>query len=81
MCVCAYTCTYMLRCALSSHSDIDDCQLSPCHTDATCLDHVNNFTCVCQPGFTGQLCDQGKFGGVIMVWFMYLLHEPQPAET
>ena len=47
-------------CFVFSLSDIDDCQGSPCHTDATCLDHVNNFTCVCQPGFTGQLCDQGK---------------------
>lgn len=25
-----------------------------------CVDGVNQYNCVCQAGFTGELCDQGE---------------------
>jgi hypothetical protein len=41
-------------------TDIDDCQNTPCRNNATCTDHVNNYTCTCASGFTGRNCQIGK---------------------
>lgn len=41
-------------------SDINECQSSPC-VNGNCTNHVNNYTCECQPGFTGVNCDKGLF--------------------
>ena len=51
-----YTCCFPL--------DIDDCASSQCRNGSACVDHVNNFSCICQPGFTGPICDQGRFFSV-----------------
>ena len=38
--------------------NIDECLSSPCsHSNATCVDGVNAFTCVCPQGLTGDLCE------------------------
>ncbi|KAJ8936905.1 hypothetical protein NQ318_010932 [Aromia moschata] len=37
--------------------NIDECDPNPCMAGATCVDGVNEFTCRCQPGLTGKLCD------------------------
>ena len=41
--------------------DIDECQSIPCFNEATCVDGVNEYTCECQPGYTGEHCDTGYF--------------------
>lgn len=38
--------------------DIDECLPQPCQNGATCVDWVNNYTCVCQPGYEGRNCSQ-----------------------
>ena len=40
--------------------DIDECSSSPCSSDATCVDGVNNYTCGCAPGYTGLSCETGR---------------------
>ena len=30
---------------------------SPCFHGSTCFDKVNNFSCTCSPGFSGQRCE------------------------
>lgn len=40
--------------------DIDECAISGCF-NGTCVDKVNGFICHCYPGFTGQLCEIGKY--------------------
>lgn len=34
----------------------DDCQLSPCNNNATCIDGVDMYTCDCSPGYTDYNC-------------------------
>ena len=40
--------------------DINDCEGSPCKNGGECKDGVNNFTCTCPEGYTGETCE-GKF--------------------
>jgi hypothetical protein len=41
-------------------TDINDCADDPCTNSGTCIDHVNNFTCACVDGFTGNRCETGR---------------------
>eukprot|EP00057_Strongylocentrotus_purpuratus_P020002 XP_011674476.1 PREDICTED: uncharacterized protein LOC754362 [Strongylocentrotus purpuratus] len=36
--------------------DIDECESQPCQHDASCLDGINSFTCICGLGYTGSTC-------------------------
>lgn len=43
-----------------TYTDIDDCSSSPC-MHGVCLDEVNGYTCSCLSGYTGRICDIGKY--------------------
>lgn len=48
-------------------ADTDDCSPDPCAYGA-CIDCVNTFTCNCEAGYTGRLCDTSEYNvSVIMV--------------
>jgi len=36
--------------------NIDDCERNPCANGGQCIDEVDDFTCVCEAGFTGKRC-------------------------
>jgi hypothetical protein len=38
--------------------DVDECKMLPCANGGRCVDLVNNFKCVCAPGFAGPYCLQ-----------------------
>ena len=40
-----------------SHA-IDFCAARPCHGDSTCVNTATSYTCNCEAGFSGRLCDQ-----------------------
>ncbi|XP_048578444.1 neurogenic locus notch homolog protein 1-like isoform X2 [Nematostella vectensis] len=42
----------------SCPNDIDECAGNPCLNDGNCTDHANNYSCKCQPGFTGINCEK-----------------------
>lgn len=35
--------------------NIDDCEDNDCENNSTCVDGVNNYTCMCSPEYTGTL--------------------------
>ena len=41
----------------NSHLDIDECLSNPCYNNATCNDGIDSYTCSCNTGYTGSLCE------------------------
>ena len=41
--------------------DVDECASSPCQNGGTCTDHVNQYTCACVEGYTGENCQTSMF--------------------
>ena len=41
-------------------ADVDDCVEQPCLNGGTCIDSVNDYTCLCADGYTGKNCAVGK---------------------
>ncbi|XP_061861642.1 sushi, nidogen and EGF-like domain-containing protein 1 isoform X3 [Colius striatus] len=37
--------------------EIDECRSQPCLNGGQCKDHVAQFLCLCEPGFTGRHCE------------------------
>lgn len=37
---------------------MDDCASVTCQNEGKCKDMLNNFTCICHPGFRGELCQE-----------------------
>ncbi|XP_038065423.1 uncharacterized protein LOC119735676 isoform X12 [Patiria miniata] len=42
---------------------IDECESDPCQNGATCEDGLGEFSCICESGFTGALCETISFAG------------------
>lgn len=40
--------------------DIDECAPKPCQNGARCIDKIDSYKCVCEPGFVGKNCETGK---------------------
>ena len=45
--------------------DINDCEGNPCFPGGTCKDGLDSFTCVCECGYTGELCDQSMIDSCV----------------
>ena len=51
-----HMCKWILISGLYCNENVDNCDPNHCRNGATCIDHVNNFTCHCSEGYTGHLC-------------------------
>ena len=67
MCVCVCVCG-VGECYFSrddnSFLDINECASKPCLNEATCLDHLNSYTCACVKGYRGKKCQTGMYGHI-----------------
>lgn len=45
-----------MDCPPSLPSDINECASSPCLNGGTCVDEVNQFSCICTKGWAGVTC-------------------------
>ena len=58
------SCTELVRRFVLKHIphfiDIDDCKNNSCKNDATCIDGVNDYTCECATGYSGDNCEIGR---------------------
>lgn len=44
--------------------DVNECHSDPCQNDATCLDKIGGFTCLCMPGTrAGRRAGAAPLGG------------------
>ena len=43
-----------------SPEDIDECSSDPCENGGSCVDQPGQYTCLCEKGFDGDLCEEGK---------------------
>lgn len=43
-------------------TDVDECKDMPCLNNALCVQGAGSFTCVCNAGYTGVLCETGERG-------------------
>ena len=41
-------------------SDLDECDSEPCQNAGMCIDSLDSFTCECEEGYTGSLCETGE---------------------
>ena len=48
----------------------DNCIGNPCQNDGMCVDGINDYTCQCQPGFSGYDCEIGTHS--IISFFLFL---------
>jgi hypothetical protein len=53
--MCWYVITYSI-----CITDIDDCCPMQCLNGATCVDGINEYSCICAPGYNGTNCEIGK---------------------
>ena len=49
---------YRNKCQLFTNTEIDDCISNLCASGSTCIDGTETYSCDCQEGHTGLLCDQ-----------------------
>ena len=57
---------------MSTHVDIDECLVSPCHGNATCNNTVGSYICACDSGYSGDGFNcSGKNIILFNIWIIY----------
>ena len=52
---------------LNPLTDIDECVTHRCAYGGSCVDGVNNYSCSCTAGFTGDRCGTGRLQSTLVV--------------
>ena len=54
-------------------TDIDDCELIPCKNGGLCRDGVDSYTCECNPGFEGEVCQTSELGSLLIKIYSFCI--------
>lgn len=49
-----------------------ECDSNPCENGGSCVDGINNYTCACVPGYTGDRCNQSE--SILLFFYLTRLH-------
>ena len=49
--------------------DVNECLKIECLNNATCVNRDGSYQCDCLPGYTGQLCEEGKYYYIPSLFF------------
>ena len=44
-------------------TDINDCLVNACQHGSTCVDEINQYSCLCAAGYSGTYCQTGEADG------------------
>ena len=72
VCVCSCVCPPGFegqRCEMNP----DDCEDNDCENNSTCIDGINNYTCVCPPNYTGTHTHTHTHTHVIYLYTWFFL--------
>lgn len=47
-------------------SDINECSVDPCEHKRACIDHVNDYECICLPGYIDKNCSTGNMMAILL---------------
>jgi len=55
-------------------AEINECDANPCQNDGTCFDLINDYACICKPGYTDVNCNTGQYIVLnIYIWLKYCI--------
>ena len=57
----------VIHCTSMFLTDIKDCVNHTCLNGGSCVDGVNNYTCICVGGFNGDRCETSKISGISLL--------------
>jgi hypothetical protein len=70
--------------------NLDECDSNPCFNSATCLDDINGYTCICLPGYSGNMpachlftssCTAGNWPSTYLILSVLGILSAKPEQT
>lgn len=71
----SYFCVVHSSSLISTHSELDECDSTPCLNEGVCQDGISSFSCACRDGYAGSFCEIRKSTSHLTLIVMCALHK------